>query len=186
MQNNTFTGQSDNALLANAFGDELNEVNLNRFENSNKRGSVFEIDNRFTSVNQNCYSNNDWSDAFVSGLFPSQGSQLLSNGNCFGSAFKITASNDTDFTYFIPKVELAEDECYSPPSNGVMITEDSESNPGAAGCGDNNFNGNIPPHDDLYNPNKNENDVNTLITNLNNLILSIANDASLSQVEKET
>jgi hypothetical protein len=183
-RNNTFTGQSYRSLLANACGSETNEVNLNRFENS-LRGSVFEFDNSDTYINQNCYSNNSWSDAYVSGAFPNQGSAAVSNGNCFGSAIKISATNDVDFTYFVPASGLGADACFSPPPAGGMLIDDSNSYKTAEDCGDNNFNGNIPPHDDLCNPDKTESDVNTAINNLNNLILSIANDGSISQAEKE-
>jgi len=188
LSNNDFYNATFSNFIV-AAGSEINDIFLNDY-NGGSVGPMFYVNNEFTNIERNCLDNHSFSDIYVDGIFPDQGTGEVANGNCFSiSNPEIrTSLNGPGFTYFqLSTTNPNLDICTLVESTGNFTTDDSDDSDLSDGCGYTTFTGtNIPPSGHSpCNPNKNESDVKQAIEDINSLIEEIENNTFLDQETKD-
>jgi hypothetical protein len=188
LRNNDFIGGTFGNHILAAGADE-NNISLNNYAGA-ITGSNFLVENSGTTVERNCFDNHVFSDLRVDGIFTSQGTPDIANGNCFSTSNPEirTGNNGPGFIYFqLPESNSNAVECTLVQSTGNFTLEPSQSSTLADGCGYTTPTGsNISPLEHSpCNPNKNEADVVQAITDIISLIDEIENNTFLDQETKD-
>ena len=153
IENNTIENV-EYATFCNSTGADANFIVDNSLDGDGYIGSVFLFNNKNNQTRANCYGSHSRTDIFVHDLYPDQGAEESSNGNCFGSTnreLETSSANSSFYAYYEPSNAAGGLPCQDVNAIGNFVILEADDTRPSDECGVNTIGGSSTEGDNANN-----------------------------------